>query len=98
VFPRAPFTRPREAEYVLLKPNGTVRLLDLGRESGAAADYLASRRRVEIARAACRAPKRSERPWHIAKSEQNVVAAISIFLLRGVKDLPAQLTNGFAPG
>src|SRR5437867_191641 len=48
VFPRAFFTRPYEAEYVLLKPRDGMRLLELGCGSGAAASYLASRHNVEI--------------------------------------------------
>ncbi len=43
VFPRAAFSRPYEAEYLLLQPKDGMRLLDLGCGSGAAADYLASR-------------------------------------------------------
>ena len=48
IFPRAAFSRPYEAEYVLLKPKDGMRLLDLGCGSCAAAEYLASRRNVEI--------------------------------------------------
>jgi 2-polyprenyl-3-methyl-5-hydroxy-6-metoxy-1,4-benzoquinol methylase len=48
VFPRAAFTRPYEADYVLLDPKDGMRLLDLGCGSGAAAEYLASRRNIEI--------------------------------------------------
>jgi SAM-dependent methyltransferase len=48
VFPRVAFTHPYEAEYALLKPKDGMRLLDLGCGSGAAADYLASRRNIEI--------------------------------------------------
>src|SRR5215475_6861168 len=48
VFPRAAFSCPYEAEYVLLKPKDGMRLLDLGCGSGAAAEYLASRRNIEI--------------------------------------------------
>src|SRR6266487_5852868 len=48
VFPRAAFTRPYDAECVLLKPADGMRLLDLGCGSVAAADYLASRCSVEI--------------------------------------------------
>ena len=48
VFPRAAFTRPYDAECVVLKPADGMRLLDLGCGSGAAADYLASRCSVEI--------------------------------------------------
>ena len=40
VFPRAVFTQPYEADYLLLKPRDGMRLLDLGCGSGAAADYL----------------------------------------------------------
>jgi cyclopropane fatty-acyl-phospholipid synthase-like methyltransferase len=48
VFPRAAFSHPYEAEYVLLKPKDGMRLLDLGCGSGAAAKYLASRCNIEI--------------------------------------------------
>src|SRR5215475_12816092 len=48
VFPRAAFSRPYEAEYLLLKPKDGMRLLDLGCGSGAAAEYLASRSNIEI--------------------------------------------------
>ena len=48
VFPRVAFSSPYEAEYVLLKPKDGMRLLDLGCGSGAAAEYLASRRDIEI--------------------------------------------------
>ena len=48
VFPRVAFSRLYEAEYVLLKLKDGMRLLDLGCGSGAAAYYLASRRRIEI--------------------------------------------------
>jgi cyclopropane fatty-acyl-phospholipid synthase-like methyltransferase len=48
VFPRLPFSRPYEAEYLLLKPKDGMRLLDLGCGSGAAAEYLARRRNIEI--------------------------------------------------
>ena len=48
VFPRTPFSRPYEAEYLLLRPKDGMRLLDLGCGSGAAAEYLASRRKIEI--------------------------------------------------
>jgi SAM-dependent methyltransferase len=48
VFPRVAFSRPYEAEYVLLKLKDGMRLLDLGCGSGAAAEYLASRRNIEI--------------------------------------------------
>jgi SAM-dependent methyltransferase len=48
VFPRAPFSRPYEAEYVLLQPKDGMRFLDLGCGSGAAAAYLASRMNIEM--------------------------------------------------
>src|SRR6476660_4982172 len=48
VFPRVAFSRPYEAEYVLLRLKDGMRLLDLGCGSGAAAYYLASRRDIEI--------------------------------------------------
>ena len=48
VFPRVAFSRPYGAKYVLLKPKDAMRLLDLGCGSGAAVDYLASRRNIEI--------------------------------------------------
>jgi cyclopropane fatty-acyl-phospholipid synthase-like methyltransferase len=48
VFPRAAFTNPYEAEYALLAPKDGMRLLELGCGSGAAADYLARRRNIEI--------------------------------------------------
>ena len=48
VFPRAPFTHPYEADYVLLEPRDGMRLLELGCGSGAAADYIASRCNVHI--------------------------------------------------
>jgi SAM-dependent methyltransferase len=48
VFPRFAFSHPYEAEYVLLKLKDGMRVLDLGCGSGAAADYLASRRNIEI--------------------------------------------------
>jgi len=48
VFPRSAFSCPYEAEFILLKPKDGMRLLDLGCGSGAAADYLASRRSIEI--------------------------------------------------
>jgi cyclopropane fatty-acyl-phospholipid synthase-like methyltransferase len=47
-FPRAAFTDPYEAEYVLLAPKDGMRLLELGCGSGAAAAYLASRCNIEI--------------------------------------------------
>lgn len=48
VFPRTAFSRPYEAEYVLLQPKDGMRLLDLGCGSGAAAAYLASRKNIEM--------------------------------------------------
>ena len=48
VFPRAVFTKPYEAEMVLLQPRDGMRLLELGCGSGAAAYYLASRCNVEV--------------------------------------------------
>src|SRR5262252_3103255 len=48
VFPRAVFTEPYEADYLLLNPKDGMRLLDLGCGSGAAADYFAGRRQVDI--------------------------------------------------
>ena len=48
VFPRAWFTHPYYAEYLLLEPTDGMRLLDLGCGSGAAASYLAGRRNVDI--------------------------------------------------
>jgi SAM-dependent methyltransferase len=48
VFPRVAFSQPYEAEYNLLQPKDGMRLLDLGCGSGAAADYLASRRNIEV--------------------------------------------------
>jgi len=48
VFPRAPFTRPYEAEYILLRPKEGMRFLELGCGSGAAAYYLASRSKIDI--------------------------------------------------
>jgi SAM-dependent methyltransferase len=48
VFPRALFTHPYTADDLLLEPQDGMRLLDLGCGSGAAADYLASRRKVDI--------------------------------------------------
>jgi SAM-dependent methyltransferase len=48
IFPRAVFTQPYEAEYVLLKPKDGMRILELGCGSGAAAYYLASRCNIEI--------------------------------------------------
>ena len=43
VFPRVAFSHPYEAEYVLLKLEDGMRLLDLGCGSGAAACYLADK-------------------------------------------------------
>ena len=48
VFPRASFTDPYYAEYVLLEPADGMRLLDLGCGSGAAARYLAGKCNVDI--------------------------------------------------
>lgn len=48
VFPRAAFSQPYEAEYVLLQPKDGMRFLDLGCGSGAASDYLASRSNIEV--------------------------------------------------
>lgn len=48
IFPRAPFSRPYEAEYALLNLKDGMRVLDLGCGSGAAAYYLASRCNIEI--------------------------------------------------
>src|SRR5438132_6952527 len=48
VFPRASFTPPYYAEYLLLEPAEGMRLLDLGCGSGAAACYLASKCSVDI--------------------------------------------------
>jgi SAM-dependent methyltransferase len=48
VFPRASFTDPYYAEYLLLEPADGMRLLDLGCGSGAAAFYLASTCNVDI--------------------------------------------------
>jgi SAM-dependent methyltransferase len=48
VFPRTPFSKIYEAEYLLLKSKEGMRLLDLGCGSGAAAAYLASRCNVEV--------------------------------------------------
>ena len=48
IFPRAAFSRPYEAEYSLLNLKDGMRVLDLGCGSGAAAYYLASRRKIEI--------------------------------------------------
>ncbi len=48
VFPRAVFAHPYAADYLLLKPKDGMRLLDLGCGAGAAADYLASRCKVDV--------------------------------------------------
>ncbi|WP_375776026.1 SAM-dependent methyltransferase [Bradyrhizobium sp. ma5] len=48
VFPRTPFSKIYEAEYLLLKPRNGMRLLDLGCGSGAAAAYFASRCNIEV--------------------------------------------------
>ncbi|WP_349628041.1 SAM-dependent methyltransferase [Bradyrhizobium lablabi] len=48
IFPRAAFSRPYEAQLLLLQVKDGMRLLDLGCGSGAAAYYLASRRNIEI--------------------------------------------------
>jgi ubiquinone/menaquinone biosynthesis C-methylase UbiE len=48
VFPRAVFTHRYAADYLLLKPREGMHLLDLGCGSGAAADYFASRCKVDI--------------------------------------------------
>ena len=48
VFPRTIFSAPYAADYCLLKPWDGMRLLDLGCGSGAAADYIASRSKVDI--------------------------------------------------
>ncbi|WP_424630378.1 SAM-dependent methyltransferase [Bradyrhizobium sp. SYSU BS000235] len=48
IFPRLAFSRPYEAEYVLLNLRDGMRVLDLGCGSGAAAYYLASRCNIEI--------------------------------------------------
>ncbi len=48
VFPRAPFTQRYASDYLLLNPKDGMRLLDLGCGSGAAADYFASRRNIDI--------------------------------------------------
>jgi len=48
VFPRVAFSRPYEAEYVLLKPKGRDAGVGSRVRSGAAAYYLASRRDIEI--------------------------------------------------
>jgi SAM-dependent methyltransferase len=48
VFPRASFTHPYYADYLLLEPAARTRLLDLGCGSGAAACYLAETCDVDI--------------------------------------------------
>ncbi|MGH9577546.1 MAG: SAM-dependent methyltransferase [Terriglobales bacterium] len=48
VFPRASFTHPYYAEYLLLEPADGMRLLDLGCGSGAAACYLAEKSNADI--------------------------------------------------
>jgi len=48
VFPRLPFTRRYASDYLLLKLEDGMRLLDLGCGSGAAADYFGRRRNVDI--------------------------------------------------
>lgn len=48
VFPRAAFSHPYEAEYVLLQPRDGMRFLDLGCGSGAAAAYLAGKSNIEV--------------------------------------------------
>ena len=48
VFPRTVFTDAYEADYLLLNPKDGMRLLDLGCGSGAAADYFAARRQIDI--------------------------------------------------
>ena len=48
VFPRSAFTHPYESDLALLAPADGMRLLELGCGSGAAADYIASQRKVEI--------------------------------------------------
>jgi len=48
VFPSTLFGNPYEADFELLAPRNGMRLLELGCGSGAAADYFASRREVEI--------------------------------------------------
>jgi SAM-dependent methyltransferase len=48
VFPRAIFSHPYEADYLLLNPKDGMRLLDLGCGSGAAAEYFARRSQVDI--------------------------------------------------
>ena len=48
VFPRAPFTQRYASDYLLLNPKDGMRILNLGCGSGAAADYFASRRNIDI--------------------------------------------------
>lgn len=48
IFPRAAFSHPYEAEYVLLNLKDGMRVLDLGCGSGAAAYYLASRCNIQV--------------------------------------------------
>jgi cyclopropane fatty-acyl-phospholipid synthase-like methyltransferase len=48
VFPRAPFTQPYAAEFILLQPKDGMRFLELGCGSGAAAYYLASRANIDL--------------------------------------------------
>jgi SAM-dependent methyltransferase len=48
VFPRAPFTDRYASDYLLLAPKDGMRLLELGCGSGAAADYFATRCKVDI--------------------------------------------------
>jgi ubiquinone/menaquinone biosynthesis C-methylase UbiE len=48
VFPRAAFTSRYAADACLLEPSDGMRLLDLGCGSGAAAEYLATLRKVDI--------------------------------------------------
>jgi SAM-dependent methyltransferase len=47
-FPRAVFTNPYDADYVLLNPTAGMRILDLGCGSGAAARLIASRSKAEV--------------------------------------------------
>ena len=48
VFPRTPFAHPYESDFALLQPSDGMRLLELGCGSGAAADYIAGRAKVDI--------------------------------------------------
>jgi SAM-dependent methyltransferase len=48
VFPRSVFTHPYAADYLLLKPQNGMHLLDLGCGSGAAAAYFASQCKAHI--------------------------------------------------